>query len=51
MPKFYMIIGRKIFFPNLGACATCPPSPTPMNGIQPVTHASTIPSSHFGNLD
>jgi len=36
MPEFYMIIARKIFFPDFffwggGARAPCPPSSTPMN--------------------
>jgi len=33
MPKFYIIIARKIFFRNFrGARAPLPPSPTPMVG-------------------
>jgi len=36
MPEFFIIIGRKIFFPNLGGHvppppSPCPPSPTPIH--------------------
>jgi len=36
MPEFYVIIARKIFFPNLGRghVPPLPPSPTPMRHVE-----------------